>query len=196
MQWGPGRRVHHNALIGYTNGQKNFHNEITDPPENLFGPRGRYRPQQVVGTLGKPGQLVYDLTGQEGGDLDPRLRCQAWAMAEPHPVEWATGVPPCPCTRTQAVEDLAFRPETLPADQTSRVKRSRGLRWGASRGHVVESILSNEHGSGKRCVYDPQGPLLAGYSERYFSGHTTQNHLGNTYSSECLTKPWFSLIPC
>lgn len=184
MHWVPGQRIHHNALIGYTDGRNHFHNETTIPPDNLFGPAGRYRPQHVNGTLGKAGQLVYDLTGSPGADSDPRMRCQAWAMKEPDPVEWASGVSSCPCTRAQALEDLAFGPEMVPSEQGSRVRELRELRWGGTSGHVFQSILTNRHGSGKRCVYDPQGPLQAGYSERYFSGYTAQKHIGNTSQSE------------
>lgn len=179
MYWGPGQRIHHDALTGYTDGGAHFFNETTDPT-NLFGPGGRYRPQEVKGNTGQLGQLVYDLTGPTEREQDPKMRCQVWALKEPEPKEWAKGVSSCPCTRAQALEDLAFGPETLPPNQQDRVRVTelRGLRWGGSGGHVFQSILSNQHGSGKRCVYDPQGPLLAGYSERYFSGATAQKHIG------------------
>ena len=178
MLWGRGQREYHDALIGYTDG-KYSHQEPTVPPENLFGPAGRYRPQQVNGTMGKLGQLVYDLTGPPGSDdVDFSIRCQAWAMKEPDPAEWTKELSSCPCTRTQALEDLSFMQDA--ADPGSRVKTLRGQRWGGAAGHVFQSILSNGHGSGKRCVYEPDGPLLAGYSERYFSGHSTQKHIGNT----------------
>ncbi|XP_071007532.1 mucin-4 [Oncorhynchus clarkii lewisi] len=178
MYWGPGQRIHHDALTGYTDGGAHFFNETTDPT-NLFGPGGRYRPQEVKGNTGQLGQLVYDLTGPTEREQDPKMRCQVWALKEPEPKEWAKGVSSCPCTRAQALEDLAFGPETLPPNQQDRVRVTelRGLRWGGSGGHVFQSILSNQHGSGKRCVYDPQGPLLAGYSERYFSGATAQKHI-------------------
>ncbi|XP_041922108.1 mucin-like protein isoform X4 [Alosa sapidissima] len=176
MLWGPGQRIHHNALIGYTDGAGHFHNETTLPPDNLFGPGGRYRPQDVPGNTGHLGQLVYDLTGPTGTTDDPRRKCQMWALSEPEPVEWALGVAPCPCTRTQALEDLAFGPETLPHTQEA-LREMRGLRWGGAGGQVFQSILFNKHGAGKRCVYEPQGPLLAGYSERYFSTHKTQQHI-------------------
>ncbi|XP_044070958.1 mucin-like protein isoform X2 [Siniperca chuatsi] len=174
MRWGPGQRQYHNALIGYTDG-KSSHKEPTVPPENLFGPGGRYRPQQVKGIMGKLGQLVYDLTGPAGSDVDPRVRCQAWTMKEPDPAEWTKGLSSCPCTRTQALEDLSFLQDTT--DPGSRVKTLRGQRWGGAGGHIFQSILSNRHGSGKRCVYEPDGPLLAGYNERYFSGHSMQKHI-------------------
>ncbi|XP_048126330.1 fibrillin-1 [Alosa alosa] len=176
MLWGPGQRIHHNALIGYTDGAGHFHNETTLPPDNLFGPGGRYRPQDVPGNTGHLGQLVYDLTGPTGTTDDPRRKCQMWALSEPEPVEWALGVAPCPCTRTQALEDLAFGPETLPHTQEA-LREMRGLRWGGAGGQVFQSILFNKHGAGKRCVYEPQGPLLAGYSDRYFSTHKTQQHI-------------------
>ncbi|CAJ1066921.1 fibrillin-1 [Xyrichtys novacula] len=174
MLWGPGQRKYHDALIGYTDGKTSFR-EPTVPPGNLFGPGGRYRPHQVKGVMGKLGQQVYDLTGRTGLDIDPRIRCQAWAMKEPNPAEWTEQLFSCPCTRTQALEDLSFLQDT--ADQGSRVKTLRGQRWGSTGGHVFRSILSNRHGSGKRCVYEPDGPLLAGFSERYFSGHSIQKHI-------------------
>ncbi|XP_035848373.1 fibrillin-1 [Sander lucioperca] len=174
MRWGPGQRKYHDALIGYTNG-KSSHKEPTVPPENLFGPGGRYRPQQVKGVMGKLGQLVYDLTASAGSDVDFRMKCQAWAMKEPDPAAWTKELSSCPCTRTQALEDLSFLHDTT--DAGSRVKTLRGQRWGGAGGHVFQSILSSRQGSGKRCVYDPDGPLLAGYNERYFSGNSIQKHI-------------------
>ncbi|XP_042290199.1 fibrillin-1 [Thunnus maccoyii] len=174
MLWGPGQRQYHDAIIGYTDG-KNFHKEPTVPPGNLFGPGGRYRPQEVKGTLGKIGQLVYNLTGSTESDMDPKIMCQAWAMKEPDPTEWTKGLSSCPCTRTQALEDLSILQDTT--DPGSRVKMLRGQRWGGVEGHTFQSTLANKHGSGKRCVYEPEGPLLAGYNERYFYGHSTQKHI-------------------
>ncbi|XP_074501535.1 uncharacterized protein LOC141773590 [Sebastes fasciatus] len=174
MLWGPGQRQHHDALIGYSDGESS-HQEPTVPPENLFGPGGRYRPQQVEGVMGKLGQQVYDLTGPAGSDMDSRLRCQAWAMKEPDPAKWTMELSSCPCTRTQAQEDLSFLQDT--DDPGARVKTLRGQRWGGAGGHVFRSVLSNTHGSGRRCVYEPDGALLAGYNERYFSGHSIQKHI-------------------
>ncbi|KAM3606136.1 uncharacterized protein V6R79_011362 [Siganus canaliculatus] len=174
MQWGPGQRLHHDAFIGYTDGRSS-HTEPTVPPENLYGPGGRYRPNQMIGTMGKLGQLVYDLTRSTGASMNPQFRCQAWAMKESDPAEWTQGLFSCPCTRVQALEDLAFWQDT--ADPGSRVNKLRSQRWGGTGGHVFQSILSNSYGSGKRCVYEPDGPLLAGYNERYFSGHSSQKHI-------------------
>lgn len=169
MNWGPGQRTEHNALIGYTDGKNNFHNEIPKQPNNLFGPGGRYRPQTVTGNTGKLGQLVYDLAGSNEISSDPQRQCQIWAFNEPDPKEWALGLASCPCTRVQAQEDLAFGPETLPSEQMAHVRDLRALRWGGSRSRVFQSILFNQQKAGKRCVYDPEGPLLAGYSERFFT---------------------------
>lgn len=188
MLWGPGQRLHHNALIGYTDGADHFHNETTIPHENLFGHGGRYRPQDVNGTMGRPGQLVYDLTGTTETTDDPRRKCQMWALSEPDPVQWALGVAPCPCSHNQALEDLAFGPDMLPPRQEELVREMRGLRWGGAGGQVFQSILSNKHGAGKRCVYDPQGFLLAGYSERFFSMEKTQQHIGNTLAIQLFYK--------
>ncbi|CAG6017969.1 unnamed protein product [Menidia menidia] len=174
MRWGPGLRQYHDALIGYTDGKSSV-KETTDPPENLFGPGGRYRPQEKTGTLGKLGQLVYDLSGPVGSDVDPGLKCQAWAMREPHPAEWMMTQSSCPCTRTQALEDLSFLQDVTDPGPTAT--KLRGQRWGDSAGHVFRSLLSNGHGAGKRCVYEPDGPLVAGYNERYYSGRTVQEHI-------------------
>ncbi|KAJ8014227.1 hypothetical protein DPEC_G00038060 [Dallia pectoralis] len=178
MRWGPGQRIHHDALTGYTDGKRHFFNE-TAKSADRFGPGGQYRPQEVIWNTGKLGQLVYDLTGPAESEQDPQVRCQAWAVKEPEPKDWAAGVASCPCTRAQAMEDLAFGPETLPVNlqDRKRVQDLRGMRWGGSDGDVFQSILSNRYGSGKRCVYDPEGPLLTGYSERYFSGATAQKHI-------------------
>lgn len=177
MNWGPGQRQHHSALIGYSDGE-NFHAEPTVPPGNLFGPGGRYRPQHMGGTLGKLGQLMYDLTGPTGSNVDPGLMCQAWMMKEPDPTEWTRGLASCPCTRTQALEDLSFVQDTT--DPSPRLRTLRGQRWGGAEGHIFHSVLANTHGAGKRCVYEPEGPLVAGYNERYFSKHSAQKHIGKT----------------
>lgn len=178
MNWGPGQRIYHSALIGYTDGISTFHNEIPNPPKNLFGPGGRYRPQSIVGNTGQLGQLIYDLTGVTVVSSDPQRQCHVWALKEPEPNEWTLGLTPCPCTRNQALDDLAFGPETLPVENGTYVQKLRGLRWGGTAGQVFQSILFNKQNAGKRCVYDPQGPLLAGYSERYFTNDKIQEHIG------------------
>ncbi|XP_049337688.1 mucin-like protein isoform X2 [Astyanax mexicanus] len=175
MNWGPGQRTQNNALIGYTDGVGNFHNEIPNPPDNLFGPGGRYRPQTTVFNTGQLGQIVYDLNGASVLSSDSQRQCQVWALKEPDPKEWALGLTPCPCTRSQALEDLNFGPETLPVDNGMHIKELRGLRWGGSGGQAFQSLLYNKQNAGKRCVYDAQGPLLAGYSERYFT--KMQDHI-------------------
>ncbi|XP_026858371.2 mucin-4 [Electrophorus electricus] len=177
MNWGPGQRVYHNALIGYTNGINSFVNEVPTPHDNLFGPRGRYRPQTTIGNTGELGLLVYDLTGATVASSNSQRQCQSWALKEPDPSEWALGLAPCQCTRGQALEDPGFGPETLPVESTARVKELRDLRWGGGAGQVFQSILFNKQRAGKRCVYHPQGPLLAGYSERYFSDDKMQDHI-------------------
>ncbi|KAL0177495.1 hypothetical protein M9458_026389, partial [Cirrhinus mrigala] len=153
MKWGPGQRTDHNALIGYTDGKSNFHNEIPKPPDNLFGPGGRYRPQTVMGNTGKLGQLVYDLTGSSEASSDPQSQCQIWAFNEPDPKE-----------RTWLLSLRLYY-------------QNRWHKWGGSRGRVFQSILFNKQKAGKRCVYDPEGPLLAGYSERFFTEDKMQQHI-------------------
>lgn len=178
MNWGPGQRIYHNALIGYTDGIGTFRNEIPKPPSNLFGPGGRYRPQSIVGNTGQLGKLLYDLTGVTVSNSDPQRQCQLWALTEPEPKEWIPGLTSCPCTYAQALEDLTFGPETIPAENGTYVQKLRGLRWGGLAGQVFQSILFNKQNAGKRCVYDRQGPLLAGYSERYFTNDKIQEHIG------------------
>ncbi|XP_061766911.1 fibrillin-2 isoform X2 [Nerophis ophidion] len=173
MNWGPGQRENLEALIGYTDG-KNIHIETTMPPENLFGPGGRYRPQQVKGPLGKLGQFVYDFNEIDKSYADPGLMCQSWAMKEPEPAEWTEGLPSCPCARTQALEDLSFLQDT--ANHGEKLTTLRNQRWVGAGGHIFKSILSHKE-SGKRCVYDPEGPLLAGYNERYFTSRRNQKHI-------------------
>ncbi|XP_028279854.1 mucin-like protein [Parambassis ranga] len=174
MNWGPGQRQYHDALIGYSNGAVSV-KESTVPPENLFGPAGRYRPHQVKGTMGKLGQLVYNLTGPGRSDVDPGIMCQLWAVKEPDPAVWMKGLSSCPCTRTQALEDVSFLQDN--ADPGPVPKKLRGQRWGGAAGQPFRSLLANKYRSGKRCVYDPEGPLLAGYNERYFSVDSIQTHI-------------------
>ncbi|KAF3708555.1 Fibrillin-2 Fibrillin-2 C-terminal peptide [Channa argus] len=174
MGWERGQRLYYDAIIGYTDGKTSF-KEPTVTPENLFGLGGRYRPQQVKGTMGNLGQLLYDFTAPEGSEVDPQIRCQSWAMKEPDPTEWTKVLSTCPCTHTQVLEDLSFLQDTT--DPGSRVNTLRSQRWGGTGRHIFQSVLFNKYGSGKRCVYEPEGPLLAGYSERYFSDYSIQKHI-------------------
>lgn len=191
MGWGRGQRLYHDAIIGYTDG-KSQHIEPTLPADNLYGPGGRYRPQEVKGNMGKFGQLVYNLTGSGGSNVDPGMRCQIWAMTEPVPTLWTEDLFTCPCTLSQALEDLSFMQDTT--DPGSRVKTLRGQRWGGTGGHVFKSVLSNSHGSGKRCAYEPDGPLLAGYSERYFLEHNMQKHIGTCPLSNTFARAWLLFL--
>lgn len=173
MKWGPGLRKHHDALIGYTDGKTTF-KETTKPPGNLFGRAGRYRPNEVIGTLGNLGQLMYDLTGPLGSNADAGIKCQAWSKEEPDPAVWTVGLSSCPCTQTQAQEDQALLLDL--SDPGETVQKW----WAGTSGQVFKSLLSNQYGAGKRCVYEQEGALLAGYNERYFYGHSTQKHIGKT----------------
>ncbi|GAA6110454.1 mucin-like protein [Tachysurus ichikawai] len=177
MSWGPGQRIYHDALIGYTDGISTFYNESPSPTSNPFGPGGRYRPQSIVGNTGQLGQLLYDLTGDTVIRSDPQKQCQVWALKEPDPKEWILELALCPCTRAQALDNVAFGPETLPLKNATYVQNLRGLRWGGTASQVFQSILFNKQNAGKRCVYDPQGSLLAGYSERYFTSDKIQEHV-------------------
>ncbi|TRY88740.1 hypothetical protein DNTS_029673 [Danionella cerebrum] len=195
MKWGPGQRINHDALIGYTDGKNDFHQEIPKPPNNLFGPGGRYRPQTIMGNTGELGLLVYDLTGSNETSSDPQRQCQMWAFNEPDPKEWALGLTPCPCTYAQAQDDLAFRPESL-TEQTPQVRNLRALRWGANKARVFQSVLYNKQKAGKRCLYDPEGPLLAGYSERYFTEDQTQLYIDKDllpFQWCCVQSPLFNV---
>lgn len=179
MKWGPGLRKYHDALIGYTDGIFSV-KETTVPPENLFGPGGRYRPQEVKGTLGKLGQLVYNLTGQEGSVLGSRIKCQAWASKEPDPAEWMGGGSSCPCTLSQALADLSFLQDTT--DPGPSLKQLRDQLWGGSTGYIFRSLLSNRYSAGKMCVYEAEGALLAGINQRYFTEYNTQKYLGKSFN--------------
>ncbi|XP_043991780.1 mucin-like protein [Gambusia affinis] len=170
MKWGPGLRKYHNALIGYTDGKTTF-KETTKPPGNLYGPAGRYRPNEVMGTLGNLGQLIYDLTGPLGSDADAGIKCQVWSKEEPDPAVWTAGLSSCPCTRTQALEDLALLLDL--SDPGGTVQKW----WAGTSMQVFKSVLSNQYGAGKRCVYDSDGPLLGGYNQRYFYGYSTQKYV-------------------
>ncbi|XP_027863737.1 mucin-like protein isoform X2 [Xiphophorus couchianus] len=170
MKWGPGLRKHHDALIGYTDGKTTF-KETIKPLGNLFGRAGRYRPNEVIGTLGNLGQLIYDLTGPLGSNADAGIKCQAWSKEEPDPAVWMLGLPSCPCTQMQAQEDQALLLDL--SDPGETVQKW----WAGTSGQVFKSLLSNQHGAGKRCVYEQEGALLAGFNERYFYGHSTQKHI-------------------
>ncbi|KAK7901518.1 hypothetical protein WMY93_018287 [Mugilogobius chulae] len=156
MLWGPGQRQFHNALVGYTNGTYS-HIEPTIPADNLFGDGGRYRPNQWIGTLGKPGEMVYDLSNPSGASDDPKIKCQEWALKQPNANEWSSGS----------------------AGPNDRGTVLRAQRYGGLTRNVFnfKSVLSNLHGSGKRCVYELDGDLLTGYSERYFTATDQQKHI-------------------
>ncbi|KAF7219807.1 putative LOC107375531-like protein [Nothobranchius furzeri] len=179
MNWGPGLRQYHDALIGYTDGTFSV-KETPVPPDNLFGPGGRYRPQGAKGTLGNLGQLVYNLTGQGHSSTDPGSGCRAWWMKEPSPLEWMVGVSSCPCTLNQAVEDLSFIQDTT--DPGPTVQKLRDQQWGGAKVYIFKSILSNKYGAGKTCAYETEGALLAGIPGRYFDAISVQKHIGKDSS--------------
>ncbi|XP_069036121.1 uncharacterized protein [Lepisosteus oculatus] len=175
MNWGPGQRLFHRALRGYTDGKDVYYNEPHSQQNNTYGPGGSHRPHQALGNTGQLGQWVYELSRPAvEKETEPRGKCQLWAQREPPPSSWTEGIPACPCHKAQATEDQSFILETLPSKQAPIVQQLRGLR---ASGLVYQSLLANRHGAGQKCVYDTEGYLVAGYSERYFTVSSVQDYI-------------------
>ncbi|XP_072906741.1 mucin-4 isoform X2 [Hemitrygon akajei] len=162
MQWYPGQRLFHRALMGYTNGRGIFYNDPQTQKNNTYGPRGRYRPDQEIGNTGLRGQWAYRLDLQNTGKYHKNYqqKCWNWHLTEPNPSAWNTNIHSCPCHETQAKEDNRFIPEILLFNSFSEQKLE-------DRMITFQSALPNRFRAGRRCTYS-SGYLIAGITDRYF----------------------------
>ncbi|XP_041107320.1 fibrillin-1 isoform X2 [Polyodon spathula] len=168
MLWGPGQRVNHRALMGYTDGAGVFYNDPHTQQDNSYGPGGRYRPDQALGNTGLRGQWIYQLDMSEAAvnkEPDYRIMCQQWYLNEPDASSWTAGLTPCPCHSSQAAEDASFTLEVLPEEMAAKVQALRSLQ---TEGFVFQSMLPNKYNAGRRCTFSSQGYLLRGSSDRFF----------------------------
>ncbi|MGH0160662.1 UNVERIFIED_CONTAM: hypothetical protein FKN15_041131 [Acipenser sinensis] len=93
MLWGPGQRVNHRALMGYTDGVGTFHNNPHTQQNNSYGPGGLYRPDQAIGNTGLRGQWIYQLDMPKATvnkEPDYRIMCQQWYLNEPDGLVYGT----------------------------------------------------------------------------------------------------------
>ncbi|XP_041107692.1 mucin-4-like [Polyodon spathula] len=168
MLWGPGQRVNHRALMGYTDGAGAFYNDPHTQQNNSYGPGGRYRPDQALGNTGLRGQWIYQLDmpgAYVNKEPDYRIMCHQWYLNEPDASLWTAGLTPCPCHSSQAAEDASFTVEVLPEEMAARVQALRSLQ---TEGFVFQSMLPNKYNAGRRCTFSSQGYLLRGSSDRFF----------------------------
>ncbi|KAM9316830.1 uncharacterized protein PAF06_007921 [Gastrophryne carolinensis] len=179
MSWGPGQRVYHKALIGYTNGEGIYYNEPIILKNNTYGSEGRYRLHKVLGNTNKTGLWAYQLdTPININKISYHQMCWRWYYSEPDSSTWDTGLPSCPCLKSQAAKDYTFIPEILSSSNAVLVKT---LRLSQGNGTAFQSTLPNRYAAGSRCVYDSEGYLISGFRDRYFvyesSFSSVQDHI-------------------
>ncbi|KAJ1157038.1 hypothetical protein NDU88_009753, partial [Pleurodeles waltl] len=179
MLWVKGRRIHHRALIGFTNGAGYFYNDPITKTNKTYEAGGRYRPHQVPGNTNKTGQWAFRLDlSNTTIKISSQQKCWRWYLSEPDPSLWNDGLPACPCHRSQVLIDRTFVSEILPSRNATLV---RTLRAAQSNGTVFQSIIPNRFLAGRRCLYNTDGYLIYGISERYFvyaqDVQGTQDHI-------------------
>ncbi|XP_078503223.1 mucin-like protein [Lissotriton helveticus] len=179
MLWMRGRRIYHRALIGFTNGAGYFYNDPITKTNKTYEAGGRYRPHQVLGNTNQTGQWAFRLDLSNNNiKTSSQQKCWRWYLSEPAHSLWSDGLPACPCHKSQVLFDGAFVSEILPSTNASLV---RALRAAQSNGTVFQSILPNRFLAGRRCLYNTDGYLTYGISERYFlyaqDAQGTQDHI-------------------
>ncbi|XP_069464521.1 fibrillin-2-like isoform X1 [Ambystoma mexicanum] len=178
MLWVRGRRLHHRALIGYTNGAGVFYNDPLTKKNETYEDKGRYRPHQVTGNTNLTGQWIFRLDLNNRTDLSDSQKCWQWYLSEPDPSLWTVGILPCPCHQSQASVYGTFIPEVLPSINENLVRNLRAVESDVT---VFQSTLPNKFLAGRRCLYDTEGYLTHGFSDRYFiysqDASQTQDHI-------------------
>ncbi|KAM8945437.1 uncharacterized protein RCH25_048709 [Pelodytes ibericus] len=179
MLWGPGQRVHHRASIGYTNGDGIFYNDPQAQKNNTYGAEGRYRPHKVLGNTNRTGLWAFCLdTPTTASKTNYYQKCWNWYYSEPDAFTWTTALPPCPCLKSQAAKDFNVISEIIPTFNADHIKNLRALQ---SNGTTFQSTLPNQYLAGRRCVYDSDGYLINGFSDRYIiydsSLKRTESHI-------------------
>nr|KAG8543570.1 hypothetical protein GDO81_024310 [Engystomops pustulosus] len=188
MSWGPAQRVYHRALIGYTNGEGIYFNDPQALKNNTYGPGGIYRPDKVLGNTNKTGIWAYWLDAPANPNVtNYQSKCWSWYYSEPDGSWWDVGLPSCPCLKSQAAKDYTFTPEILPSTSKDLVMTLRRLQ---SNGTVFQSTLPNQYSAGRRCVYDADGYLRGGFTDRYFAQDSYVNGIQDHIKKDLLPFLW------
>ncbi|XP_077138548.1 mucin-like protein isoform X2 [Ranitomeya variabilis] len=173
MSWGPAQRVYHRALIGYTNGEGIYFNDPQALKNNTYKSGGIYRPHNVLGNTNKTGVWAYWLdTPANVSTTNYHSKCWSWYYSEADSSSWDAGIPSCPCLKSQAAKDCTFIPEVLPSSSSDLVVTLRRLQ---SNGTGFQSTLPNQYAAGRRCVYNADGYLIRGFTDRYFIHNSYAN---------------------
>ncbi|XP_069811522.1 mucin-like protein [Dendropsophus ebraccatus] len=188
MSWCADQRVYHRALIGYTNGEGIYFNDPHALKNNPYGPGGVYRPHKVVGNTNKTGVWAYRLdTPANPNKTNYQSKCWSWYYSEPDSWWWDAGLPPCPCLQSQAAKDYTYVPEILPSISRNLVVM---LRRSQSNGTTFQSTLPNRYAAGRRCVYDADGYLRYGLTDRYFVYDNNANGIQEHINKDLLPFLW------
>ncbi|XP_018117912.2 fibrillin-1-like [Xenopus laevis] len=188
MLWSPGQRVYHRALIGFTNGAGVFYNDPQSQKDNTYGAEGRYRPHAVKGNTNAIGFWAYRLDNVTSiNRTNYHRQCWSWYSSEPDHLTWSVALPPCPCLKSQAAKDRTFISETLPSSTADLIKNLRGQQCN---GTTFQSTLANQYLAGRRCVYDADGYLINGFSDRYFVYDSSVNGIKDHIDKDLLPYQW------
>ncbi|KAM4043654.1 uncharacterized protein ACNLHF_013893 [Anomaloglossus baeobatrachus] len=188
MSWGPAQRVYHRALIGYTNGEGISFNDPQALKNTTYGPGGIYRPHKVLGNTNKTGVWAYWLDASANvNTTNYQSKCWSWYYSEPDSSSWDSGLPSCPCLKSQAAKDYTFIPEVLPSSSRDIVVTLRRLQ---SNGTAFQSTLSTQNAAGRRCVYNTDGYLTSGFTDRYFIQDANANGIEGHIKRDLLPFLW------
>uniref|UniRef100_A0A8C5MW22 Mucin-like protein n=1 Tax=Leptobrachium leishanense TaxID=445787 RepID=A0A8C5MW22_9ANUR len=188
MSWGPGQRVYHRALIGYTNGEGIYYNDPQTQKNDTYGPEGRYRPHKVLGNTNRTGLWAFRLDTLDNlQNTNYHQKCWDWYYTEPEPSTWNNGLPSCPCVKPQVAKDNTFIPELVPTYNADTIRTLRALE---GNGTVFQSTLPNQHYAGHRCVYDSAGYLTNGISDRYSVYDATIKRIDMHIDKDLLPFQW------
>ncbi|XP_056424057.1 fibrillin-3-like [Hyla sarda] len=188
MSWYAAQRVYHRALIGYTNGEGIYLNDPHALKNNTYGSGGVYRPHMVLGNTNKMGVWAYRLDTPSNPNMtNYQSKCWSWYYSEPDSSSWDAGLPSCPCLQSQAAKDYTFIPEILSSTSKDLVLALRRLQ---SNGTTFQSTLPNQYTAGRRCVYDADGYLRYGFTDRYFVYDTNVNGIQEHINKDLLPFQW------
>ncbi|KAM4694213.1 uncharacterized protein O3C94_004641 [Discoglossus pictus] len=188
MLWGPGQRVHHRALIGFTNGAGVFYNDPQSKNNNTYGPKGRYRPHEITGNRNIMGLWAFRLDVPTSiSTTNYYKKCWSWYLSEPDSSTWNTDIPSCPCLKSQASKDSAFISEIILSSNADLIKNLRGFQ---SNGTVFQSTLPNQYLAGRRCVYNSEGYLINGITDRFFLYDPNMNGMEDHIDKDLLPFQW------
>ncbi|CAH2254962.1 fibrillin-1-like isoform X1 [Pelobates cultripes] len=188
MSWGPGQRVYHRALIGYTNGEGIFYNDPHTQKNNTYGPEGRYRPHKVLGNTNRIGLWAFRLDAPLNiSKIDYHKKCWEWYNSEPESFTWNVNIPSCPCVKPQVAKDVSFIPDIMSISSIDMIRNLRSLQ---GNGTTFQSTLPNQNFAGRRCVYDSDGYLKTGITDRYFIYDSSIKRIEDHIDKDLLPFQW------